>query len=700
MLAGAYSMAPHADEPVIVVGGSGFVGTAVCAAARELGRQVTVIDRLRPRYVDDKVRWQATDLLVDDVHLPEGAIVVAIGGGHPRPRWPWTVALETCLCTARLLPKLHGRRVTLVSSVEVYGCSPGVLNEDREPSLPLPLRALEEWCREAQQLTRESCPPWRAAPLCRKLAESDRTGRWIYGLAKRAQELLVANPELDCDLTVLRVANLFGVGQERVISRLVRRALSDLPLVVSEAVRSFVPVEELARLVLTKLPRDVYNVGGDPIALSDLADLVRSTCESASSVVVVSSNGSDSSGLVDVSRLRAEGFELPSLSDSLNEFVEALRTRRPPLFVPALPVVVPPRPVFPELVAARQQESLWNGALKSGNRWSTELSIRLAETLQLPDSHDLLVTSSGTEALRLAIAAAAPRPLAGHVAVVPSFTFPATTDVLKQLGYALHYVDVDSATWTIDPEAVAHAVALPSTRLVVCVDTFGNPCDYSSLTRICSDAGVPLVADSAASLGSLYRGAPVTAWADAHAYSMSFAKVLSAGGSGGAVVLPADRVRSLRDWTRSSLIGELHAIPALDQLAILPDLVKRRAAVASVYADAARNLTGVTTQRVRPPDRHSYVHWVMQVTSRERRAKLQRDLALLGVETKRYFRALHLADGNAGLRGSLPTTEELHDGVLALPMSSELTVEDAESVVAALVECSLESKEATLASRF
>ncbi len=53
-------------------------------------------------------------------------------------------------------------------------------------------------------------------------------------------------------------------------------------------------------------------------------------------------------------------------------------------------------------------------------------------------------------------------------------------------------------------------------------------------------AGVPLVADSAAALGALAQGLPVGTQADAHAYSMSFAKTVSAGGSGGAVVLPAD----------------------------------------------------------------------------------------------------------------------------------------------------------------
>lgn len=692
------SSAATAGESVVVVGGSGFVGAAISARAIEAGLSVTVVDRRRPHLPSEIVCWQEADVLVDEVRLPEGPVVLATGGGHPRPRWPWTLALETCLCTARLLTQLQGRRVTLLSSVEAYGYRPGLLTEDEEPLLPWPQDALEAWCRDALLLARDCCAPSRAAPLCRELADADPTGRWTYGLAKRAQELLLATAGIECELTVLRVANTFGTNQDRVVSRLVRRALAGRPLVVSDATRSFVPVEDVAKVVTAGLPSGLYNVGGDPIALPALADLVRSACGSSSPIVISERNGSDSSGLVDGSRLRAAGVQLTSLVDALEAFVETVSFKRPPLFAPPLPVVMPPRPTFPERVGDRQQACLWSGALKNGNQWSTELAARLAETLQLSAAQTLLVTRSGTEALRLAIVAAAPTRRPGDVAIVPSFTFPATTEVLRQLGYVLHYVDVEHDTWTIDPRAVGQALASTPVSLVVCVDTFGNPCDYDKLATICRHAEVPLVADSAAAIGSLYQGKPVSTQADAHAFSMSFAKVLSAGGAGGAVAIPGDRIGTVGDWTRSALIDELHAVAALDQLEILPELIERRALVASVYGDGIGDQPGLTAQRVRPGDRHSYVHWVMRVTAPQRRTALEHELNALGVETKRYFRALHLSDPSARC-GPLSTTEHLHDGVLALPMSSEITPDDAESAVAALVEASLASSQTALASR-
>jgi dTDP-4-amino-4,6-dideoxygalactose transaminase len=121
-------------------------------------------------------------------------------------------------------------------------------------------------------------------------------------------------------------------------------------------------------------------------------------------------------------------------------------------------------------------------------------------------------------------------------------------------------------------------------------------------------------------------------------------------------------------------MNELHAVVALDQLSVLGDLVRWRAEVAAVYAGLP-----LETQLVRDGDRHSYVHWVARVADRD---GLQRRLAELGVGTKPYFAAVHR--GPLGAGGSLAVTDALHTEALALPLSSEMTVEQAERVVAAV----------------
>ncbi|HEX8862989.1 MAG TPA: aminotransferase class I/II-fold pyridoxal phosphate-dependent enzyme [Actinomycetes bacterium] len=626
--------------------------------------------------------WIQRDLLTDDLDLPNGHLVLMFGSGDPRPRWPWMLALDGPLATARLAPALAGREVTLLSSVEIYGAAPGPLREDTEPVLPWTAAELAAWCDDAKLLAHAPCPPWRAAALCRRLADADPTGRWVYAMAKLAQERILEQAGA-ARLTVLRLANTYGVGQERVVARLVRAALAGRPLKVTAGIeRSFLPVAEVGRVLLAGVGPGIFNVGSQPVPLEELALRVLAACGSTAPIERLSAPVPDSCGIVDTRRLAAAGIHIAEPGPDLAQFAADLRADQRPLFHPLLPVVLPPRPARPDEVCDRQQACLWSGSLKHGNRWSSELAQQLFLKLELDERHELHLTSSGTAALRLAVAAAGPaRP--GQAAALPSFTFPATAEVLAQFGYRLRFVDVDDATWTLDPAAVAAALAAEPIALVVCVDTFGNPCDYPALRAVCDAAGVPLLADSAAALGSVCQGRPLANQAAAHAFSMSFAKVLSAGGAGGAVVLPAGtRLPPAAGWVPSELMHELHAVVALDQLAILDDMIRRRERVAAVYLEAASAL-GVDTQLVRPGNRHNWTHFVMRVPDRK---ALAAELACLGVGTKPYFRALHRHELDPGAE-HLPVTDRLDAEALALPMSSELTAADAERVVLALERC-------------
>ena len=329
--------------------------------------------------------------------------------------------------------------------------------------------------------------------------------------------------------------------------------------------------------------------------------------------------------------------------------------------------------------------------MKYGNRWTKQLEERLREDLQIGPDQQIVATCSGTAALRLAVQAMAGRAAPGDVAVLPSFTFAATGEVLVQMGYRLCFCDVDRATWTMDPESLAAILeADPRVKIVVPVDSLGNPVAYDQLRAICDTYHVPMVADSAPSLGSRYKGSPVGTQASAHAFSMSFAKVVSAAGAGGAVIVPADAdLEAHGNWLRSSLMGELNALAALDQLEVLEALVERRQAIARVYRDACGRHPSLRWQEVRSGDRHSFVHWVVQTPSHADRERIAHELARVGVETKSYYapvlhEALKSEIGTMGTGVTLPVTQELAETALALPMSSEMTACQAELIGQAL----------------
>jgi dTDP-4-amino-4,6-dideoxygalactose transaminase/nucleoside-diphosphate-sugar epimerase len=667
---------------VAVVGGAGFVGSAVARRATASGRPVVSLDRVRqpPPRLPATVEQCTVDLLVDPVELPPGLVVLAAGGSDPQAGDPWRLVLDNAVTTARLLPALAGRQVVLVSSAEVHGPTGG--------ELPVDDTALAGWCAELRDAARRPCPPWQAAGLCRELVAADPTGRWAYALSKRAQELLVRSTVEPDRLTVLRAANLFGPGQDRVVAQLTRRALAGLPLAVTDTVRTFLPVDDLAAVALDAAP-GTLDAGLAALPLTELAALVLDTLGLDLPVTIDPPPTVDVSSRVDTTGFRRRlgvGDGRDRLDRELRSFVGRLGDERLPAFSPPLSVILPPRPRRPDVVAARTQVCLETGSVKGGP-WAAELTARLRAELALPDDSALLLTASGSAALRLAVHAIAGPVRPDDVAVLPSFTFAATGEVLAQLGYTLRFCDVRPDTWTMEPDSLAAALAPGDAAVVVAVDALGAPADYTALTKVCADAGVPLVADSAAALGARHQGRPVATQAAAQAYSLSFAKVVSAGGSGGALPADAvDRLRSPVDWLRSVPMVETAAIAALDLLDDLDLLVARRQAVAARYGQLAA-VDGVLPQQVADGDAHAFVHWVARFGGVDR-DRLAAELDRLGVGTKPYYAPpLHWHDWGpyAERAGPLPVSDALGREALALPMSSELSPLQAERVTMAVL---------------
>ena len=495
---------------------------------------------------------------------------------------------------------------------------------------------------------------------------------------------MVASTVRQDQLVILRIANLFGIGQDRVISSFIRRIQQGRTIWMTPSVRTFVSVENLVLAALANLDPGIHLVGAASVTLADLAERIMTLVGKRVPINHIQPPAPDSCGVIQSDR-SAHTFA-DSFDEDLERFVKAFGQDDWPVFDPPLQVVTPPRPEHPDLVAGRQQEAMWSGRVKYGNRWTKQLEERLREDLQIGPDRRIVATCSGTTALRLGVQAVAGRAAPGDVAVLPSFTFAATGEILVQMGYRLCFCDVDPATWTMDSKSLAAILdAEPRVKVVVPVDALGNPVAYDELRTICDKYHVPMMADSAPSLGSMYKGSPVGSQASAHAFSMSFAKVVSAAGAGGAVVVPAEAdLEAQGNWLRSSLMGELNAIAALDQLEVLEALVERREAIARVYRDTCGRHPSLRWQEVRSGDRHSLVHWVVQIPPHTGRERIANDLARVGVETKPYYDpVLHEVLSGIGTtepKVTLPVTQELAATALALPMSSEMTPSQAEMI--------------------
>ena len=219
--------------------------------------------------------------------------------------------------------------------------------------------------------------------------------------------------------------------------------------------------------------------------------------------------------------------------------------------------------------------------------------------------------SSGTTALHLALLVAGVLP--GDEVITVSHSFIATASAIRYCRATPVFVDIDPATFNIDPQRIV-SVITGRTRAIVCVHQIGMPCDLEALLPLARSHGLILIEDAACAAGSEIRrdsrwekiGRP---HGDLACFSFHPRKVLSTGDGGMITTSDSDwdaRLRRLRHHgmsvaahTRhlaSEVIcegyGELgynyrltdvQAAIGRVQLAKLPEIVRRRRELASRY---------------------------------------------------------------------------------------------------------------------
>lgn len=156
--------------------------------------------------------------------------------------------------------------------------------------------------------------------------------------------------------------------------------------------------------------------------------------------------------------------------------------------------------------------------------------------------------NSGTSALHIAMILL--NIGAGDEVITTPFTFAATSWAVSYVGARPVYVDIDDATFNLDPSLVEKAIT-PRTKAILPVHLYGHPCDLEPLQAICRKHDLKLVEDAAQAHGATYCGRAVGTFGALGIFSFYPAKNLGACGEGGALVTNdpalAARARSLRD---------------------------------------------------------------------------------------------------------------------------------------------------------
>jgi dTDP-4-amino-4,6-dideoxygalactose transaminase len=327
------------------------------------------------------------------------------------------------------------------------------------------------------------------------------------------------------------------------------------------------------------------------------------------------------------------------------------------------------------------------------------LESELSRMLGVPHA---VAVSSGTDAVLLALMALGIGP--GDEVVTSTYSFFATAGSVVRIGARPVLVDIDPATFNVDPAALARAIT-PRTKAIMPVHLFGLSAEMDPLLDEASRSGIPVIEDAAQAIGATYNGRPVGSLGAIACFSFFPSKNLGAFGDAGLLTTRdpelAARARMLRNHGMQPkyyhhLVGGNFRMDAL-QAAVLrvkaPHLeawTEARRLNASRYRRlfAEAGLDGRVVLPFEPAGRrHIFNQFVIRTAERD---QLKHHLDARGVGSEIYYPVpFHLQPCFAGLgyrAGDFPNAERAAGESLAIPIYGELTLEQQRAVVAAIAE--------------
>jgi len=298
---------------------------------------------------------------------------------------------------------------------------------------------------------------------------------------------------------------------------------------------------------------------------------------------------------------------------------------------------------------------------------------------------ECIALNSGTSALHLALLAAGIGP--GDEVITVPFTFVASVAAILYANAKPVLVDIDPASFTIDPSAIEAAIT-PRTKAILPVHLYGQAADMDPIMEIARRRRLVVIEDAAQAHGAKYKGRPVGSIGDMACFSFYPGKNLGAYGEGGAVTTNnaeyARTVRMLRDWGQDRkyhhvLRGYNYRMEGFQgailrvKLKHLEKWTEGRRAVVKQYNELLADCE-VETPKEMSWGRHVYHVYTLRTSDRD---GLQATLTAEGIQTGIHYPVpVHLQPAYADLAygpGTFPHAEDAANQVLSLPLYPELS---------------------------
>lgn len=322
-----------------------------------------------------------------------------------------------------------------------------------------------------------------------------------------------------------------------------------------------------------------------------------------------------------------------------------------------------------------------------------------------------VATTSGTTALHLAGQAASFDD--GDEVITTPLTFASTAHVATYCGATPVFADIDPHLRSLDPDAVREQVT-ENTEGIVPMHYGGQPADIEGLLEVADEHDLTVIWDACHAFGGSWNGEPIGAQRDMVMFSFHPVKNITTG-EGGMVVTDddelAERLRRLRSFDMNYSpdghneepwyqvteglgynynVTDIQAALGLAQLDRLAEFKRQRDEIIAHYNEAFSELEGIRT----PPEPvnsdpmyHLYAVEIGEEFGCDRR-EVVNALHAENIGVQVHYVPLHyhpyFQEEFGYERGEFPQSESVYDGLVSLPLHTEMDEKDVEDVISAV----------------
>ncbi len=318
---------------------------------------------------------------------------------------------------------------------------------------------------------------------------------------------------------------------------------------------------------------------------------------------------------------------------------------------------------------------------------------------------------NGTAALYLAYKSAGLKE--GDEIITAPNTFVATSNMALLCGARPVFCDIRPDTYNIDENKIEKLIT-PKTKAIVPVHFAGHPCEMDKIMEIAKKHNLLVIEDAAHAIGAEYKNKKIGGIGDLTVFSFHPVKPITTG-EGGAILTNNEkyyqtmlRLRThgiAKDPQKTETIGEWHyemldlafnnrvtdiqCALGISQLKKLPEMHKKREAVAKKYFEALKNIPGVILPASLPAIRHSWHLFAARFQNQQIRKTMFKYFQdnSVGVQVHYIPVYQHPYYQKIGYQNiKLDNTEKYYNTCISLPIYPELTNEQFAYVVKTLTE--------------